>query len=107
MNSFTAESRKQYFESFWQTGQKIQQDQILMDSITKKGVNRRRTKDPNKEDKLQDKYTVHVEGEAIEVCRPTFLDLHGLTESKLRGIMKNKKHSSQNVAKPDMRGKSE
>ena len=106
MNSFTAESRKQYFRSFWSTGKKIQQDQVLMDSIEKKPVKRRRSQDPNKPDKLQYTYKVHVGGEAILVCRNTFIDLHGITEAKLRLIMLNKKQSTENVAKPDMRGKS-
>ena len=77
-----------------------------MDAIENKPVKRRRSQDPNKPDKLQYTYKVHVGGEAIFVCRNTFLDLHGITEAKLRLIILNKKQSPSHLAKPDMRGKS-
>ena len=105
-SKFTAASRKQYFDSFWGTGDKTQQDQVLMCGITKRDVKRRRTRDPNQPDKLQYTYTVTVGGEAIVVCRNTYMALHGIKEGKLRIIMGMKKDSTENIAKPDMRGKS-
>ena len=77
-----------------------------MNAIEKKPVKRQRSQDPNKPDKLQYTYKVHVGGEAIFVCRNTFIDLHGITEGKLRIIMDMKKESSEGIARPDMRGKS-
>ena len=74
--------------------------------IQNRPVKRRRTNDPNKPAKLQYTYTVTVGGEAIVVCRNTFMALHGIKEGKLRHIMGMKKDSTENVAKPDMRGKS-
>ena len=64
-----------------------------MDAIENKSVKRRRTQDPNKPDKLQYTYKVYVGGEAIFVCRNTFIDLHGITEGKLKLIIQNKKQS--------------
>ena len=74
--------------------------------IQNRPVKRRRTNDPNKPDKLQYTYKITVGGEAIVVCRNTFMDLHGINPGKLRIIMDMKKASPENIAKPDMRGKS-
>ena len=75
-----------------------------MGCIQKRDVKRRRTTDPNKPDKTQWTYTVGVDG--IEVCRHTFMSIHGIKEGKLRIIMGMKKGSTENIAQPDMRGKS-
>ena len=77
-----------------------------MSAIDDRPVKRRRTQDPNKPSKLQYNYKVKVGGETIVVCRNTFMALHGITEGKLRLIMDMKKESSENIARPDMRGKS-
>ena len=105
-SQFTAASRKQLFESFWAMGNKTQQDQYLMGCIQNRAVKRRRTSDPNKPDKSQYTYTVTVGGEAIVVSRNTFMALHVIKEGKLRIIMGMRKDSTENIAKPDMRGKS-
>ena len=85
-------------------GNKTLQDQYLMGCIQKRDVKRRRTTDPTKPPKTQWHYTVGVDG--IEVCRHTFMFIHGIKEGKLRIIMEMKKESSENIAKPNMRGKS-
>ena len=103
-SQFTAESRKQLFESFWAMGNKTLQDQYLMGFIQKRAVKRRQTNDPNKPDKPQWTYTVG--GDGIEVCRHTFMSIHGIKEGKLRIIMAMKNKSPENIAQPDMRGKS-
>ena len=76
-----------------------------MGCITPREVRRRRSTDPTKPPKPQYTYTVA----ATVVCRHTFLSLHGLNESKLREIMKQRNASQENItiAHPDMRGKSE
>ena len=82
----------------------VLQNQYLMGCIKPRKVLRRRTTDPDKPDKPQWTYTVG--GGTIEVCSHTFLSIHGLKPGKLREIMKQKKHSKEDIAHPDMRGKS-
>ena len=76
-----------------------------MGCITSREVRRRRSIDPTKPPKAQYTYTVA----ATVVCRHNFLSLHGINESRLREIMKQRNASPDKVtiAHPDMRGKSE
>ena len=76
-----------------------------MGCISPRGVKRRRSTDPTKPPKPQWTYTVA----GTVVCKHTFLSLHGITDAKLREIMKQRKTSQENIniAHPDMRGKSE
>ena len=41
-----------------------------------------------------------------DVCRQTFMSLHGISVSKLTEASKVKRQSPQGIAHPDMRGKS-
>ena len=75
-----------------------------MGCIKPRKVLRRRTTNPDKPDKPQWTYTVG--GGTIEVCRHTFMSIHGIKEGKLRKVMEMKKESPENIALPDMRGKS-
>ena len=62
-----------------------------------------RKQNPNTPEKTQRYYKVL---EKKYVCRNAFKSLHGISESKLGHITKLKKESPENIARPDMRGKS-
>ena len=92
------------FDAYWALADNNVQNQYLMGCIKPRKVLRRRTTNPDKPDKAQWTYTVG--GDNIEVCRHTFMSIHGIKEGKLRKVMEMKKQSPENVAHPDMRGKS-
>ena len=103
-SKFTDQSRQNYYEAFWKTGDEVLQDQYLMGCIKPRPVKRKRTTDPNKPPKAQWSYIVGAD--AIEVCRHTFMSIHGIKEERLRHVMGMKNQSAENIAHPDMRGKS-
>ena len=95
---------KSIFEAFWALADNDKQNQYLLGCITPREVKRRRTADFNKPDKNQ--WTYAVGADNVVVCRHAFKSIHGIKEGKLRKIMEMKKDSPENVALPDMRGKS-
>ena len=101
---FTAQSVQKLFDAYWALADNNVQNQYLMGCIKPRKVNRRRTTNPDKPDKKQ--WTYSVGADNIVVCRHTFKSIHGIKEGKLRRIMEMKKESPENVALPDMRGKS-
>ena len=104
MNRFTEESRQEIFQAYWDCGNYAQQCTYLSTSIHTRKVERRRTKDENKPDRYQWRY--YVGNDNIEVCRHTFMSIHGIGEGKLRKILAEKRKPSETLASPDMRGKS-
>ena len=104
LRKFTEESRQNLFAAYWEMGDKVQQDQYLMGCLHRRPVKRRRTTDPNKPSKTQWFYKVGAE--EIEVCRHTFMALFGIKPGKLRHVVELKEKSPENIAHPDMRGKS-
>ena len=104
MRRFNEEKRNAIFRSFWDCGDQLQQNQLLLGSIRPRKVARRRTKDENKPDRKQWHYFAGKEG--IEVCGHTFMSIHGISESRVKQIKKMKDEPTENVALPDRRGKS-
>ena len=101
---FTAQQVQKLFDAYWALGDNEVQNQYLMGCITPRKVKRRRTANPDKPDKKQ--WTYAVGADNIVVCRHAFKSIHGIKEGKLQIIMEMKKNSQENVALPDMRGKS-
>ena len=73
-----------------------------MDMITPCDTIRKRAL--NSPDKPQWRY--HVLGGKVEVCRHTFMSVHGISDSKLRKSMELKRKLPENIACPDMQDKS-
>ena len=92
------------FDAYWALADNNVQNQYLMGCITPRKVLRRRKTNSDKPDMNQ--WTYSVDADNIVVCRHTFKSIHGIKEGKLRIIMEMKKNSPENVALPDMRGKS-
>ena len=104
MRRFTEEKRTAIFRSFWDCGDYLLQQQLLLGSIKPRKVQRRRTTDENKPNRKQWHYYAGKEG--IEVCGHTFMSIHGISESRVKQIKKMKDEPTENVAVPDRRGKS-
>ena len=104
LNFFTEEKRQEIFRAYWDCASYVQQCDHLLASIQPREVVRRRTKNENKADRKQWHY--YAGKDSTEVCRHAFKSLHGISESKLKEILKQKSAPTENIAHPDMRGKS-
>ena len=102
LNKFTHEERQSIFNGYYSLETEQLKNQYLIGKLSKRPVKRSRTKNPNAEPKIQWSYKLMDK----DVCRHTFMSLHGISVSKLGEATKIKRESPEDIAHPDMRGKS-
>ena len=101
-NKFTHEERQSIFSGYYSLQNEQLKNQYLIGQMSKRPIKRKRSKNPNAEPKIQWSYKLMDR----DVCRHTFMSLHGISVSKLTEASKIKRQSPQGIAHPDMRGKS-
>ena len=96
---------QEIFDNFWAAGSEYSmKTQILMDSISPRPVKRRRQRDPAKEDRTQWNYWVR-HGHEYQVCRAAFKSIYGITESRLKNVIKRKIENPTGSPIVDQRGR--
>ena len=96
------EERQSIYNGYYSLETEQLKNQYLIGKLSKRAVKRSRTKNPDAEHKIQWSYKLMDR----DVCRHTFMCLHGISVSKLTEASKIKRKSPLNIAHPERRGKS-